>query len=56
MKMYKFTITLTEKHMKQLEETQKTGDMWSCKDASYDIMNDLLDMQRWGSFVEEESK
>ena len=56
MKMYKFTVTLTEKHMKQLEETHKTGDMWSCENTSYDIMNDLLDMQKDGNFVEEESK
>ena len=54
MKIYKFTVSLTEKHMKQLEETQKTGDMWSCENTSYDIMNDLLDMQDSCDFVEEE--
>ena len=56
MKVYKFTVSLTEKHMKQLKETHKTGDMWSCEKASYDIMNDLLDMQSSCDFVEDESK
>jgi len=54
MKVYKFTVTLSENHMKQLKETHETGDMYSCEKASYDIMNNLLDMQDSCDFVEEE--
>ena len=58
MKVYEFKLTLTEKHMKQLEYMIKKNDFsLSCSTGvAYDVMNDLADMQDSCDFVEVEKK